>query len=118
MNQTTGAGKRFRTDRIVLGAFPEPWSKSLTDRVHSLSNVPTKDPAEIQDGFVRVPIRRHLSVPAIVGGDLVGLLALANSRRDYSERDLVRMKRLASVYAHAIKRLATDGENQATPRAA
>jgi PAS domain S-box-containing protein len=118
INQTTGDGKRFSTGETVFETFHGPWAESLIDRVPALSNAPIQEPAESGGSFGRVPIRRYLSAPAVIGGKLVGLLALANSRRDYSERDLSRVKLLASIYARAIRRLPNDAEDRAAPKAA
>jgi len=45
-----------------------------------------------------------LSAPALIGENLVGQIALANSERDYTDRDLQLVTRLASLYAIAIQR--------------
>jgi len=55
-----------------------------------------------------VPIERFLSVPAIVAGELVGQIALANPGRPYTDRDLDAIKRLASLYAVFLHRLRTE----------
>jgi len=50
-----------------------------------------------------IPISRLLAAPAMVRGELAGVIALANARRDYTELDLERLRRLASLYALAIQ---------------
>jgi diguanylate cyclase (GGDEF)-like protein/PAS domain S-box-containing protein len=51
-----------------------------------------------------LPIHRFLAVPAIIGDELVGLIALANADRDYTTRDQEVCERLARLYALAIHR--------------
>lgn len=51
------------------------------------------------------PIERFLSIPVMVGDELLGQIAVANPRRDYNERDLEAVQRLASFYALAIQRM-------------
>jgi diguanylate cyclase (GGDEF)-like protein len=46
----------------------------------------------------------------MVGGKLMGLIALANSQRDYSERDLEIIIRLSSFYAVALHRKQIEDE--------
>jgi PAS domain S-box-containing protein len=50
-----------------------------------------------------VPIRRFLVAPALIGGTLMGQVALANARRPYTRRDLAAVKRFASLYAIAVE---------------
>jgi signal transduction histidine kinase/DNA-binding response OmpR family regulator len=54
------------------------------------------------------PIRRFLSAPALLHDTLVGQVAVANADRDYTEQDLVIIKRLATLYAVAIQRKQTE----------
>lgn len=56
----------------------------------------------VPEGHVK--IHRFLGVPALIEGSLVGQIALANSRRDYSERDVELIQRMAGVYALALQR--------------
>ncbi|MEO5361001.1 MAG: PAS domain S-box protein [Nitrospirota bacterium] len=51
-----------------------------------------------------VEIKNFLSVPVKSGSKIIGQIALANSRRDYTERDLSIIERLASIYAVALER--------------
>ncbi|MEO5356439.1 MAG: PAS domain S-box protein [Nitrospirae bacterium YQR-1] len=51
-----------------------------------------------------VEIKNFLSVPVKSRGKIIGQIALANSRRDYTERDLSIIERLASIYSVAIER--------------
>jgi PAS domain S-box-containing protein len=66
-----------------------------------LSNSPGEDP---RSSGTHIPIRRFLSVPAMIGDTLVGQVALANSSRDYTGRDQVLLERLAALYALALQR--------------
>ena len=49
-------------------------------------------------------IRRFLAVPAWLGDHLAGQIAVADSSRDYDQRDLDLLTRLASVYAMGLRR--------------
>ncbi|MBN2078077.1 MAG: PAS domain S-box protein [Spirochaetes bacterium] len=50
-------------------------------------------------------LMRYLAVPAMMRGDLLGLIVAANAERDYSISDRESMKRLAAVFAIAINRI-------------
>lgn len=101
----------------------------ITNRKSVLTNDPANDPRSTGTPPGHIAIHRFLSAPAmlkrkLVGelsvpssvgnkihvmryydkGDLVGQIALANSNRDYTERDLALVERLADIYAIAINR--------------
>lgn len=49
-------------------------------------------------------VHRFLAVPAWLGDHLAGQIAVADSSRDYAQRDLDLLARLASVYAMGLRR--------------
>lgn len=49
-------------------------------------------------------IERLLAVPVIIGQEPKGMIALANSPRDYSEDDIQNLTDIAAIYSVAIKR--------------
>ena len=81
------------------------WGRALNYKKGFYTNSPqqmeTVPESELTEG---VPLKRFLSVPAIVGGLLYGQIALADSDRDYSNRDLETVQRLANLYAVALQR--------------
>ncbi len=108
MTHTGGDGKHFTTNQTVLRSFDGPWRKSLVDKIPYMSNESIREQLALGVSECGTPVRRILTVPVIRGGKLVGLFALVNARRDYTERDLDRVTRLASIYSHAIMRLRSD----------
>lgn len=89
---------------IVFEAFSGLWGWVLENHESLLSNEPQADRRSSGTPEGHLPIRRFLSAPALLGGDLVGQIALANPGRDYTEEDLTLVERLASLYALAIQR--------------
>ncbi len=51
-----------------------------------------------------IKINAFLGVPAMIGGDLVGQIALANPENQFLEIDLIIAKRLADLFASAVQR--------------
>jgi len=76
----------------------------LSNKLPLLSNVASTDPRSsgVPDGHVAV--ERFLGMPAMLNGQLIGILALANSERDYDLQDLKVVERLASLYALAFQK--------------
>jgi diguanylate cyclase (GGDEF)-like protein len=89
---------------IIFKKLSGLWGWVLENRQPLLTNTPSEDPRSCGIPPGHLPIRRFLSAPALIGGRLVGLIALANSDRNYMERDLNLITRMASFYAVALHR--------------
>ncbi|MHB9038681.1 MAG: ATP-binding protein [Armatimonadota bacterium] len=75
----------------------------LDNKMPILANSPKLDPRSggVPEGHL--PIDRLLGVPAVLGNNVVGLLAVANASREYCDEDLATMQRLAAFYSLAIQ---------------
>ncbi len=87
----------------VFHQFGGLWGWVLEHRRPIFSNNPAADPRSTGTPAGHVPIHRFLSAPALMGDTLVGQVALANAERDYDERDLELVQRLAAVFAVAVQ---------------
>lgn len=95
---------------VVFSKFSGLWGWVLENREPLLTNDPEEDPRSTGVPAGHIPIRRFISVPALLSGALVGQIALANSDRDYTERDLEVVNRLADLYAMAVLRMWSEEE--------
>lgn len=95
---------------FVFKDFRGLWGWVLKNRQPLLTNQPAGDPRSIGVPEGHIPIARFLSVPALLGGTLVGQVAVANSDRDYEGRDLELLGRLADLYAMAVLRMWSEAE--------
>lgn len=104
MTRSTWAVCDVADKSAIFEKFSGLWGWVLKNQEPLLTNSPQDDPRSSGVPEGHVPIRRFLAVPALVGGNLVGLIALANSARDYERRDLELVTRMATHYALAIER--------------
>ncbi|MGZ4883199.1 MAG: PAS domain S-box protein [Halobacteriota archaeon] len=87
-----------RQIRFPLGADGKYHALStyaINERKGFFTNAPDEHPAATGAPDGHVPLERFLAVPARVGNDVVGEIALANPGRDYTERDVAVVGRLA-----------------------
>ncbi|QWR77970.1 PAS domain S-box protein [Candidatus Magnetomonas plexicatena] len=85
------------------------WGHALNIKQGFYTNDPQKHPA--YKGCIpsnHVTLSRYMAVPAIIGGRLIGQIAVANAERDYTDEDLNIIKRLTSIYALAVERKRMD----------
>jgi signal transduction histidine kinase len=111
-------GCQIQDGDIVFKSFGGLWGWVLNQRQPLLTNTPDSDPRSTGVPQGHAPISRFLSVPALVGNELVGQVALANAPRDYEDQDLAVVKRLADLFALAIQRQRTELALQAASDAA
>lgn len=97
---------------FIFKEFSGLWGWVLENRRPLLTNSPADDPRSSGVPEGHLPIRRFLSVPAMVGEELVGQVSLANPGRDYAARDLELVEHLASLYALAVQRRWREDEHR------
>lgn len=90
--------------KVVFEKFSGLWGWVLDNKKPLLTNKPSEDPRSTGIPEGHISIERFLSAPALIGEKLVGQIALANSKYDYTDRDLQLIIRFASIYAIAVQR--------------
>ncbi len=86
------------------GRFPCLWGHALNTAQGFYTNAPAEHPASTGLPEGHIPLKNFLAVPALVANAVVGQIALANSERGYSDRDLEAITRMAKLYALAVQR--------------
>lgn len=76
----------------------------LENRTSIYSNAPDKDPRAKGIPVGHVPVTRLLAAPAMLADDLIGVIALANSARNYEKKDLATVEQFASLFAMAVQK--------------
>jgi diguanylate cyclase (GGDEF)-like protein/PAS domain S-box-containing protein len=106
--------------REVLGGRPDEggrfhadsgmWRWVLERRKAILTNMTSLDPRFTGMPKWHFPVHQFLAVPAVMSGNIVGLIVVANGEYPYVERDLKAVERLADLYAIAVNRARTESE--------
>jgi diguanylate cyclase (GGDEF)-like protein/PAS domain S-box-containing protein len=89
---------------VVFHKFTGLWGWVLEHGQPLLTNNPSEDPRSAGTPPGHFPVRRFLSVPAVIDDKLVGQIGLANAPRDYTPRDQEICERLSRLFAMAIHR--------------
>ncbi len=86
------------------GHYPGLWGHALNTATGFYTSVPSCHPAAAGLPQGHIPIENFLTVPALVGTEVVGQIALANSATGYTDRQFEAIRRIATLYALAIRR--------------
>ena len=98
------------SDDFVFAGFKGLWGWSLQNRASILTNSAQDDPRSTGTPDFHFTVEKFLATPATLGNSLVGQIALANSDRDFTERDLEIVERMASLFAVALERVRSEVE--------
>ncbi len=80
------------------------WGWVLENKKALITNDPAEDPRSTGTPASHIAIERFMAAPVLVGDELVALIALANSVRDYTEEDQAIVERLATLFGLAVQR--------------
>ncbi|MGE5294295.1 MAG: PAS domain-containing protein [Solirubrobacterales bacterium] len=97
-------GKSVVFPRGPDGRYPALFGHALNTGVGFFTNDPQQHPASVGLPKGHIPLKNFLTVPAMGGGKVIGQIALANSTRYYTDRDLHAIERIAKLYALAVQR--------------
>ncbi len=96
--------------KVVFEKFCGLWGWVLKNRKPVYTNTPGDDPRSTGTPKGHIPIDSFLAAPVVIGERLIGQIALANSIRDYTARDLSTLERLAYLYGLSIQRMWSEEE--------
>ena len=86
------------------GKYPALWGHALNTQEAFFTNKPDTHQSckGLPEGHVS--LNNYLAVPVHIGDRLAGMIALANSERDYSESDIEAIRRMAEIFSLALHR--------------
>ena len=94
------------------GRYPGLWGQALNERQGFYTNAPGAHPAAAGCPEGHAEVARFLAVPVLLADQLVGQIAVANGARDYTEKDLDLLARVAVPCAQAIKGVRASEERE------
>jgi PAS domain S-box-containing protein len=96
------------------GSYPALWGHALNTKKGFYTNAPATHPVARGTPDGHTPLAQFLAAPVLIRDNTEGEIALANPGRDYTERDLNAVERLADVYALAVVRTREEDEIKAS----
>ena len=108
MSKGTWESSQINNEANIFKKSGGQWGWVLNNRQSLLTNTPAEDPRFKETMRDTIPIQNFLSVPALIGPELVGQVALANSNHPYDNHDMELVERLATLYAIAIRHQRTE----------
>jgi PAS domain S-box-containing protein len=98
------------------GKYPALFGHALNERKAFYTNNPKAHPASKGTPEGHVPIHRFMAVPITLNDSLLGLIALANPEKDYTEEDLEKVEEIGRYYALALEHYRLEQELRASKR--
>jgi len=85
------------------GRYPWLFGHALNEKTAFYTNDPRAHPAAKGVPEGHIPIERFMAVPVTLGEKVLGLIALANPEKDYTEEDLKKVETIAKYFAIALE---------------
>jgi len=98
------------------GKYPALFGHVLNERKAFYTNNPKTHPASKGVPEGHVPIQRFMAVPITLNDRLLGLIALANPEKDYTEEDLEKVEEIGRYYALALEHYRLERELRTSKR--
>ncbi len=95
---------KIKDKNVVFTKCTGIWGWVINNKQSALVNSLKDDKRSMGTPPGHIKIDKFLGVPAIVNNELVGMIGLANSTRDYDEKDLEVVEQLAVLHAIAVQR--------------
>lgn len=117
MTDMLGDQCRVKDRRIAFpigadGKYGTLWGVALNTKEPFFTNSPAGHPSSGELPAGHIPINNFLAVPVKMREQLVGLIALANADRDYTNKDIKSAERLSEIYALALHRYRYETERE------
>ncbi len=103
-----GPGHRISFPRGEDGSYPGLWGVVLNTGAPLLCDAPAAHPASRGAPKGHIGLESYLAAPAKLGGEILGMIALANKDGGFDQDDLRTLESIAQLYALALKRLADE----------
>ncbi len=97
-------GQEGAVEPLDSAGFAGLWGLVLRERRPLMANHAASDSRSAPLPGSPARIEAFLGVPVLTGGEVVGIIALANPESSYLEGDLILAQRLADLYALALQR--------------
>jgi len=99
-----GEQKRIEFPIGLDGRYRSLWGHALNTGEAFFTNQPASHPASTGAPMGHVQVEAFLAAPAVMGGEVLGLIALANPLDTYTQRALDAVRRMADLFALAVQR--------------
>jgi PAS domain S-box-containing protein len=100
----TGDDQRIAFPVGTDGKYPSLWGHALNTGKPFYTNSPSKHAKSSGLPEGHVPLKNYMSIPAVVHGEVVGQISLANTPDGYTDTHMVNVKRLADLFGIAVQR--------------
>jgi PAS domain S-box-containing protein len=104
----TGDDQRIAFPIGPDGKYPSLWGHALNTGKPFYANSPHKHAKSSGLPEGHVPLKNYMSIPAVVHGEVVGQISLANTPDGYTDTHMINVKRLADLFGIAVQRKRAD----------